>query len=139
MSNYKQTNKQEKADETLFEKVFMTTLSKYNNTALLGNVNYEQLNKLSVYMLNSMKPYWSKKTKDNVLANEYYPSLTCSTPCNYEKQSWQTLFYLSLTIFILALTTVILYSVSLRSQYRSLKTRLENFKSTTAETANINT
>ena len=58
------------------------------------------------------------------------PSLQCPVLCSYDLSAWKTLFFISMSIFILALITISLYTIFLRKQYLSLKTRLKKIKYT---------
>ena len=127
-------NRYESADELLFERVFNETLANYNKPEILGSLSFEDLAQTSQYIFDQLK-YLTIKRNEVIVKYESYPSLTCPTPCSYELVTWQTLFYLALTIFILALITVMLYSVFLRKQYISLKTRAKNIKYAKVETS----
>lgn len=116
----------EKADTELYDRVFTRLLAQYNNPAILGNVKFDEFNQTATFIYRALRPYSVKRDKSSAVKYEYYPSLKCSVPCIYELHTWQTLFYLSVVIFALALITVILYSISLRSQYQSFKHRLGN-------------
>lgn len=112
----------------LFEKVFMNTLSKYNDPEILGRLDFDTLNKTALYLYERLKIWTQKREPSNAIPYESYPSLKCPVPCTYEYVTWQTLFYISLIIFVLALFTVSFYSIFLRRQYVSLRNRLKNSK-----------
>jgi hypothetical protein len=107
--------------------VFTETLAKYNNPDILGSMSFDDLNKTAQFIYNELK-YLTVKHKPPLIKYESYPTLSCPTPCSYELMTWQTLFYLALTIFVLALATVLLYSVFLRKQYIQLKARSKTLK-----------
>jgi len=115
----------EKANEQLFERIFHETLLSYDNSAVLGTLKFEQLNESATYIYDQLKRYTLKQDKE--IPYKSYPSLKCPTPCSYELVTWQTLFGISLTVFILSVITISLYTVFLRTQYMSLKNRLKSF------------
>ncbi|RNA11134.1 hypothetical protein BpHYR1_009948 [Brachionus plicatilis] len=118
----------EKADPMLFERVFMNTLNQYNDPAILGKLSFETLNKTALYLYERLKVWTKKREPSNAIPFESYPSLKCPTPCIYDLVTWQSLFYISLVIFVLALFTVLFYSIFLRRQYVSLRNRFKNSK-----------
>ncbi len=69
-----------------------------------------------------------KENENELIPYESYPTLKCPTPCNYELETWKTLFGLSVGIFALTLITIILYSVFLVKQYSAMKNRKKNIK-----------
>jgi hypothetical protein len=111
----------------LFGNILNETLSKYNDSEVIGSLSYNDLS-TAVRQYYSQLKYLTEKSDYIIVLYENYPTLACSTPCSYELTTWQTLFYLSLTIFVLALVTVLLYSIFLRKQYISLKARAKNVK-----------
>lgn len=115
----------DKADLELYDRVFHRLLARYNDPNVLGNVRFDELNHTASFIYQALRPYSIRRDEKGASVKyEFYPVLKCSVPCNYELSTWQALFYLSIIIFALALVTVILYSISLRSQYESFKQRL---------------
>jgi hypothetical protein len=125
--DYETKIKKEYSDDQLFEKVFNNILINYNNPEILGSLSFADLNQTAQYVFGQLK-YLTGKQKPMLVKYESYPTLSCPTPCSYELLTWQTLFYLALTIFVLALATVLLYSVFLRKQYIQLKARSKTLK-----------
>ena len=119
----------------MFGNVSMDILKKYNNSKVLGNINFDEINSVVQAIHKSLEPYHTNAK--GVEIPYPYPSLKCPTMCSYELFTWQTLFYVSIAIFVLALITVLLYAIFLRKQYRSLKDRLKNVRYTkVAENSN---
>lgn len=120
-------NRYEYSDDNLFGNIINETLAKYNNSDILGTLKFEDLNQTVRYVYEQLK-YLTIRRNEILVKYDSYPVLQCPTPCSYELVTWQTLFYLALTIFILALITVLLYSIFLRKQYIQLKARSKNLK-----------
>ncbi|CAF0705604.1 unnamed protein product [Brachionus calyciflorus] len=121
-------SRNEKPDPQLFERIFQETLQNYNDSSILGNVEYDLLNRTATQLYERLRQWTVKREKNNSVPYESYPILKCPVPCNYELLTWQTLFYVSLAIFVLALFSVLFYSVFLRKQYVSLRNRFKNSK-----------
>ena len=110
----------------LFKNVFQRNLEAYNNSEILGSLSFEDLTKTANYVYEQLEKFTLNKTEEEQVQYENYPSLKCPIPCTYELLTWQTLFGLSVAIFVLCMITISLYSIFLRKQYVSLKSRLKN-------------
>ncbi len=78
-----------------------------------------------------LKTYSGNRLRDADIPYASYPSLACPIQCTNEIVTWQAMFYFSLAIFILCAITITLYSIFLRKQYQSLKSRLKALKYST--------
>jgi hypothetical protein len=115
-------NRNEKADKTLFERVLNETLKEYElNMNLTGNLDYLTIDTIVRDFYLNISDY-SNGNMD--IDYDKYPSLKCPTPCTYDLITWQTLFGLSVAIFLLAFITITIYSVYLHKQYSILRDRL---------------
>lgn len=123
-------NRYEKADPELFKDVFDAVLKQYNSTSVLGGLDYDQLNTTASFIFEQLEKYSVKQSSGQLIEYGSYPSLQCPNYCSHEVGTWQAMFYLSLTIFILSAITISLYSIFLRKQYDSLKGRLKVLKYT---------
>ena len=116
----------EHAEPDLFDQIFNSTLERYNDPAYLGALSYAQLFKLANFTLASFAPY--RETEKMEFEYSSIPSLKCPVTCTYELLTWQTLFYTSIAIFVLALVAIALYSIFLTKQYKSMKKRLKSIR-----------
>lgn len=119
-------NRYKESDPELFETILVKNINSYNDSNILGQLKFESLNATIIDIYNKLKRY-TVKTEEEV-PYQQYPSLKCPTPCTYELVTWQTLFGISLSIFLLSLITISLYSIFLRKQYNSLRDRIKNIK-----------
>ena len=117
---------QAKANPNLLGDIFNSTLNSYNDPNILGVLGYDDLQEVTKYTFTEFSPYMNLTRAD--FNYEVIPSLKCPTTCAYDLLSWQTLFYTSLAVFVLALIAVGLYSIFLYKQYQSLKRRLKATK-----------
>lgn len=116
------TNRYEKADKGLFERILNETLREYESNAdSTGNLDYKTLEALVRGFYSNISDYSNGNIE---VEYEKYPSLKCPTPCTYDLITWQTLFGLSVAIFVLAFITITIYSVYLHKQYSMLRSRL---------------
>ena len=108
--------------------MFQKNLNLYNNSEVLGSLNFDDLNETANYIFEQFETFTMKREEEELIPYDSYPSLKCPTPCSYELITWQTLFGLSVAIFVLSLITISLYSIFLRKQYAALKSRMKNIK-----------
>jgi hypothetical protein len=107
-------------DPDLFKNVFYDILTDYNESNLIGVINYSKFYNLAEN-INSKIIYLTNQT----IAYDQYPSLSCPVQCTYDLAMWKTLFGLSFSIFVLALVTIGIYSVYLHKQYKLIRNRLK--------------
>ncbi len=113
----------------MFREIFTSNLNNYNDPKVLGNLDFETLNKTAQYVYERFKEFTLKKEKiEELIPYASYPSLQCPTPCTYELLTWQSLFGVSLAIFVLCLITVSFYALFLKKHYDTLKRRLKTIK-----------
>lgn len=116
----------EKAEKDLFETVLNDTIGAYKTTDYLGSFDPNEFSSLVYNFYSNFK----SEVSDSQVKYGEYPILTCPTLCTYDLITWQTLFGISLAIFILALITISIYSIYLYKQYKALKDRLKSIKYT---------
>lgn len=112
----------------MFETLFQSILNEYNKNEILGSIDFSELNATTQNIFENLKQYSGRKLTTDDIPYGSYPTLVCPNQCTNEVVTWQALFYLSLAIFILSAITITLYSIFLRKQYDSLKSRLKVLK-----------
>ncbi len=117
----------------------MNNLNSYNDSSILGQLQFGSLNQTAMFIYEKFKKYAEPLSSDEEVPYETYPSLKCPIPCTYELVTWQTLFGISLCIFLLSAITISLYSVFLRKQYNTLRTRIKNVKYINPNIAKVET
>jgi len=111
----------------LFDNVFEENLSLYKD--IVYPLEYNDFEEIAEYVSSQFATFREfKEDEEELIPYEAYPSLKCPTPCNYELDTWTTLFGLAVGIFALTLITIALYSLFLKKQYSALKSRKKNIK-----------